>query len=74
MSKMHAPQRFHLITYPRMGFNLLVRMLGLNNQPQVPTGVDRGGYIFLPAVKFMTDLGLREKNGSDAKESISGLL
>jgi hypothetical protein len=58
----YTARRFYLVTYPRTGSNLLVRMLGLENQPHIRTGDDRGGYIFLPAVKLITDLGLRKKD------------
>ncbi|EFE43823.1 hypothetical protein TRV_01397 [Trichophyton verrucosum HKI 0517] len=63
--KAHNPRRFYLITYPRTGSNLLVRMLGLDNQPDFVSGDDRGGYIFLPTIKLMTDLGLRSKSMAD---------
>ncbi|EZF33912.1 hypothetical protein H101_02530 [Trichophyton interdigitale H6] len=63
--KSHNPRRFYLITYPRTGSNLLVRMLGLDNQPDFVSGDDRGGYIFLPTIKLMTDLGLRSKGMAD---------
>ncbi|EFR01882.1 hypothetical protein MGYG_04882 [Nannizzia gypsea CBS 118893] len=63
--KSHNPRRFYLITYPRTGSNLLVRMLGLENQPDFVSGDDRGGYIFLPTIKLMTDLGLRSKGIAD---------
>ncbi|KAE8360425.1 hypothetical protein BDV27DRAFT_161690 [Aspergillus caelatus] len=64
----HTPRRFYLITYPRTGSNLLVRMLGLANQPHMRAGDDRGGYIFLPVVKLITDLGLRKKEVTDWTE------
>ncbi|CEJ92240.1 hypothetical protein VHEMI07902 [[Torrubiella] hemipterigena] len=57
----HTPQRYYLITYPRTASNLLIRILDLKNQPNVTTGDDRGGYIFLPVVKLITDMGLRKK-------------
>ncbi|KAM5457390.1 hypothetical protein MaudCBS49596_000585 [Microsporum audouinii] len=63
--KSHNPRRFYLITYPRTGSNLLVRMLGLENQSDFIAGDDRGGYIFLPTIKLMTDLGLRAKGVAD---------
>ena len=58
----YTARRFYLVTYPRTGSNLLVRMLGLESQPHIRTGDDRGGYIFLLAVKLITDLGLRNKD------------
>ncbi|KAF4219340.1 hypothetical protein CNMCM8980_003071 [Aspergillus fumigatiaffinis] len=59
--KQYTPGRFYLITYPRTGSNVLLRMLGLERQPHVRTGDDRGGYIFLPVIKLITDLRLRKK-------------
>ncbi|KAK2870578.1 hypothetical protein FQN49_003074 [Arthroderma sp. PD_2] len=62
------PRRFYLITYPRTGSNLLVRMLGLEKQPDFMASDDRGGYIFLPSVKLMTDLNLRMKGVAEWTE------
>ncbi|KNG80235.1 hypothetical protein ANOM_011376 [Aspergillus nomiae NRRL 13137] len=66
--KPSTPRRFYLITYPRTGSNLLVRMLGLDNQPHMRGGNDRGGYVFLPVVKLVTELGLRKKEVEDWTE------
>ena len=57
-----TPQRFYLITYPRTASNLLIRILGLDEQPNMAAGHDRGGYIFLPVIKLITDMGLRQKS------------
>lgn len=37
-------------------------MLGLDDQPNMAAGEDRGGYIFLPVIKLITDMGLRKKS------------
>ncbi len=58
---MNPPQRFYLITYPRTASNLLIRMLGLDDQPGMSTGDDRGGYIFLPVNRLMNRMGVRHK-------------
>lgn len=58
---MNPPQRFYLITYPRTASNLLIRMLGLDDQPGMTTGDDRGGYVFLPVNKLMNRMGVRNK-------------
>jgi hypothetical protein len=65
---MNTPQRFYLITYPRTASNLLIRMLSLDDQPNMATGDDRGGYIFLPVIKLITDMGLRKKSVKDWTE------
>jgi hypothetical protein len=36
-------------------------MLGLDDQPGMATGDDRGGYVFLPVNKLMNRMGLRSK-------------
>lgn len=63
--KSHTPQRYYLITYPRTASNLLIRILNFKDQPNVTTGDDRGGYIFLPVAKLITDMGLRKRKVED---------
>lgn len=65
------PHRLFLITHPRTASNLLVRILALNDQPDVarhPPGVFDGGYFFLPASRLEVELGLREKHIEDWSE------
>ena len=52
--------RFFLITYPRTALNLLVRILALNEQPNVVTGRN-GRYLFLPPALSKIFLKLRGK-------------
>lgn len=52
--------RFFLITHPRTASNLLVRMLALEDQPNIITGV-QGGYFFLQPTLFKIRLHLRDK-------------
>jgi hypothetical protein len=42
-------RRFYLISFPRSGLNLLVRILGLQQQPNVVSR-QSGGYFFMPTV------------------------
>ncbi|KAI9930662.1 hypothetical protein ASPWEDRAFT_39567 [Aspergillus wentii DTO 134E9] len=61
-----SPRQFWLLTYPRTGSNLLVRILGLDAQPCLLSDQARGpGYFFLPVMRLMQDLDVREK---DVKE------
>ncbi|KAE8349486.1 hypothetical protein BDV28DRAFT_160444 [Aspergillus coremiiformis] len=57
----HRPRRFYLMTYPRTASNLLVRILGLDEQPNVLPGHTRGGYFFLPVIQLMGALQLRNR-------------
>lgn len=43
------PRPLYLITHPRVASNLLVKILSINNQPNVLTNDMAGGYFFLPA-------------------------
>lgn len=56
-----AHDRFYLITYPRSASNLLVKILALEEQPNVKMR-ENGGYFFLPPVLLMAELKLRGKN------------
>jgi hypothetical protein len=49
-----------IITYPRTGSNLLLRMLSLPDQ-QHTVSEESGGYFFLPAMKHMRDARLLDK-------------
>ncbi|OAQ87977.1 sulfotransferase family domain-containing protein [Purpureocillium lilacinum] len=42
---MTDPRRILLVSYPRSASNLLVRMLGLDDQPDVPQNVSRGYHL-----------------------------
>lgn len=53
--------RFWLITYPRSASNLLVRMLALEEQPNVLPR-DLGGYFFIPAIMLAMELKIRGKH------------
>ncbi|KAL2833602.1 hypothetical protein BJY01DRAFT_253402 [Aspergillus pseudoustus] len=57
-----VPKRFWLITYPRTGSNLLVRMLGINKQSNVTTGNPMGGNFFLPPFSSIWPKGLFKKD------------
>lgn len=58
------PFRCYLITHPRTASNLLVRILALENQPDVAQHRPgaHGGCFFCPANRVEIDLGLRERN------------
>lgn len=53
--------RLYLLTYPRSASNLLVRILALEDQPNVKS-CKMGGYFFLPAVQLIKQLKLRGKH------------
>ncbi|KAL3459030.1 hypothetical protein BJX64DRAFT_291573 [Aspergillus heterothallicus] len=55
-------KRFYLITYPRTCSNLLVRMLGIHQQPNMTTGDELDGNRFLPAFTSMGPNGLVGKD------------
>lgn len=52
----NQPRRFYLITSPRTGSNLLLKILALEDQPNVAFRED-GGYFFMPLVLLGTKLG-----------------
>lgn len=58
------PRRFYLITHPRTASNLLIKILALDDQPDVaphrPGAL--GGYFFVPASRLEIQLGLRGKH------------
>ncbi|KIA75667.1 hypothetical protein HK57_00527 [Aspergillus ustus] len=56
-----VPKRFWLITYPRTGSNLLIRMLGIDKQSNVTTGNQLGGNFFLPPFTTIWPKGLFRK-------------
>ena len=65
------PHHLFLITHPRTASNLLVRILALNDQPDVarhPPGTFGGGYFFGPAARLEIELGLREKHVEEWSE------
>lgn len=70
----HQPRRVYLITHPRTASNLLVRILALDDQPDVaqhrPGAL--GGYFFVAASRLELDLGLREKHIDDWSEDERG--
>lgn len=77
---METPRRFYLITHPRTASNLLLRILALEDQPDVAQHRSDalGGYFFLPSAQLSTKLGLRGKNvegwTEDQKNQMRGKL
>ncbi|KAI9713514.1 MAG: hypothetical protein M1820_000896 [Bogoriella megaspora] len=62
-----------LITYPRVASNLFVKILSLQNQPDVLTK-DMGGYFFLPAFMTIDEHKLHSKHVDDwTEEERSGV-
>lgn len=57
----NQPRRFYLLTHPRTASNLLVRILALDQQPNVQWR-ERGGYFFLNTIIATGALGLRGRN------------
>jgi hypothetical protein len=59
----HQPRRFYLISHPRTTSNLLVRILALDDQPDVALHQSGalGGYFFAPASGLEVELGLQGK-------------
>ncbi|KAJ5103018.1 hypothetical protein N7532_003547 [Penicillium argentinense] len=57
----YQPQarQYWLLTYPRTSSNLLVKILGLEEQPNIMQGHVQGGYFFLPVIQLMIELNLR---------------
>ncbi|RDL39486.1 uncharacterized protein BP5553_03826 [Venustampulla echinocandica] len=56
------PRRFILFSCPRTASNLLVRILNLQNQPELAKPPPQGGYYFLPSIMKANDLMVREKH------------
>jgi hypothetical protein len=56
MTKSAAQCRFCLLTYPRTGSNLFVKILNLDNQPNLASCKD-GGYFFAPLNHLRYDMG-----------------
>ena len=54
-------RRFFLITIPRSASNLLIRILALDQQPDILPR-RKGGYFFLPTLRLMDELKLLGKN------------
>lgn len=52
------PRQYWLLTYPRTSSNLLVKILGLDEQPNIMQGHLQAGYYFLPLLKLMNGLNL----------------
>lgn len=61
-------RRFYLLTYPRTASNLLVKMLGLPDQPNLTIVGENGGYIFKPVSDLFRTLRLRGKKFADWTE------
>lgn len=59
----YQPQtrQYWLLTYPRTSSNLLVNILGLEDQPNVMQGHQKSGYYFLPAIRLMNELKLHSR-------------
>lgn len=57
-------RRFYLLTHPRSASNLLVRMLGLDQQPNVAKRW-LNGYFFLDSFSTTDDMGVRSKHPKD---------
>ncbi|KAI4289145.1 MAG: hypothetical protein L6R35_001586 [Caloplaca aegaea] len=55
------PSRYYLISYPRTASNLLVRILGLDSQPNVSSGELDGGYFFMRAEEMLIKRPFRTK-------------
>ncbi|MCJ1251489.1 hypothetical protein MMC30_008723 [Trapelia coarctata] len=56
------PRQLYLITYPRSASNLLVRILSLENQPNVLSRDRGGGYFFLPFFNLGDELNNRSRH------------
>jgi hypothetical protein len=63
------PRQYWLLTYPRTGSNLLVNILGLEEQPNIMQGHVQAGYYFLPVLKLMTELNLLSRGVQEWTEN-----
>jgi hypothetical protein len=62
-------RRFYLITHPRSASNLLVRILALEEQPNVGQGTNGSpGYFFMSSFQLIKDLDVRGKHVRDWTE------